>query len=193
MRKIVLPLLLFILPVVLFAALAYTAWIASFQIAFPTTAPFKDNWPLFAFMGSAISGIGTLFIALAVGVSLVTYSSQLEQAKETSRQLLETALIQTSNLDVLQRQAAAALLTAQIQGLTSRLQGYEGQVGMVRARSSNSTSVERRTEENSDVSRMRGEQHKLYLQLDRILDDLKIGTKAEVPTEGTYSDPFAAA
>ena len=63
---------------------------------------------------------------------------------------------------------------------------------MVRARNMSSMTAERRTEENPDVSRMRQEQNRLYLQLDRILDDLKIGTKAAVPPEGTYSDPFGS-
>lgn len=56
----------------------------------------------------------------------------------------------------------------------------------------NSMSPERRTEEDAGVLRMRNEQDKLYHQLDRILDDLKIGTKAAVPPEGTYADPFAS-
>jgi hypothetical protein len=53
-------------------------------------------------------------------------------------------------------------------------------------------SAERRTEDDPNVSRMRNEQEKLYRQLDRILDDLKIETKAAVPPEGTCADPFTS-
>jgi hypothetical protein len=63
---------------------------------------------------------------------------------------------------------------------------------MVRARNMQSMTPERRTEESEDGSRMRNEQDKLYRQLDRILDDLKIGTKVDPPPEGTYADPFAS-
>ena len=136
-------------------------------------------------MGSTFQGLGSLFVAIAVGVSFITYN-------ESSERLLETAKIQAENLKVLQRQAAADLLTAKVHSLTSRLQGYEEQIGMVRARSSSSMTPERRTEENSDVVRMRTEQDKLYRQLDRILDDLKIGTKVDPPPDGTYADPFTS-
>jgi len=176
---------LLLLPVALFAILAFAAWDASLHQNFPGTQPFKDNWVLFAQMGSTFQGLGTLFVAIAVGVSFITYN-------ESSERLLETAKLQTKNLGVLQRQAAAELITAKVHGLTSRLQGYEEQIEMVRAKYANSMTAENRTENDADVSRMRSEQDKLYRQLDRILDDLKIGTKTEVPPEGTYSDPLGS-
>ena len=189
-RKYLFPILIFVLPLAMFALLVSAAWTASFQATLPDTLTFKDNWLLFGTMGNAFSGIGTLFVALAVGVSLVTYFSQLKQAEETRKQLLEAATIQAKTVEQLQKQAQAATLAARIQSLTSRLQGYEEQIGMIRGRNANSMSAERKTEDDANVQRMRMEQNKLYQQLDRILDDLRIGTKAEIPREGTYSDPF---
>jgi hypothetical protein len=174
---------LLLLPVLLFCLLAVGFWVASFYVSSPNSQAFKDNWVLYAQMGSTFQGLGSLFVSLAVGVSFITYN-------ESSKRLLETAKVQAESLKLLQTQAAASVLTAQIQSLTARLQGYEEQIGMIRSRNANSMTPERRTEENAGVQRMRSEQDKLYRQLDRVLDDLKIGTKADVPPEGTYSNPF---
>jgi hypothetical protein len=127
---------LLLLPVALVVVIAFVSWNASLHQNFPNMQRFRDNWALFAEMGSAFQGLGTLFVAIAVGVSFITYN-------ESSERLLETAKIQTENLEVLQRQAAAELITAKVHGLTSRLQGYEEQIGMIRARNSNSMTPER--------------------------------------------------
>jgi hypothetical protein len=169
-------LILFFLPVLLFFAIAVLVGEASLNVALPGTSKFKEFWELLGSIGNTLSGIGTLFLALAVGASFVTFFAQFwqlglqqQQVKESREQLLETAKIQAENLKVLQRQAAAALLATQNQRLTSRLQGYEEQIGMFRARTMNSMSAERRTEDDPNVSRMRNEQDKLCRQLDRIL------------------------
>ena len=190
--------LLLLIPVGSFGLLALGCWWANTNLNAPTEQAFKDNWILYSEMGSTFQGLGTLFLSIAVGVSFVTYSAQLDQfalqqkqANESSSQLLEAAKLQTENLKILQRQAAADLIRAKVSSLDTRLEGYEAQIAMLRARNMNSMSAERRTEEDSTVSRMRVEQDKLYRQLDRILDDLQVGTKAEVPAAGTYGDPFA--
>jgi hypothetical protein len=121
-------LILFFLPVLLFFAIAVLVGEASLNVALPATSKFKEFWELLGSIGNTLSGIGTLFLALAVGASFVTFFAQFwqlglqqQQAKESREQLLETAKIQAENLKVLQRQAAAALLATQIQSLTSRL------------------------------------------------------------------------
>jgi hypothetical protein len=190
-------LVLFILPGLLFVAIAMLVAQASLKVALPGTSEFKAFWELLGSIGDTLSGIGTLFLALAVGASLATFFTQFlqlglqqQQAKESREQLLETVKIQAENLKVLERQAAAALLAAQIQSLTSRFQVYEGQIGMVRARAMNSMTAERRTEEDPNVLTMRDEQEKLSGELDRILKDLK--TKLDPPPKGTSADPFAS-
>lgn len=183
-RQPVKKLWLLLLPVIVFFLLAIGFWFASFQWNSPAAQTFKDNWALFAQMGSTFQGLGSLFVAIAVGVSFITYN-------ESSKRLLQTAQLEAQNLSALQKQAAASVLMAKVDSLTSRLQGYEAQIAMIRAQTDNSMTVARRTEENSDVRRMRGEQHHLYLQLDRVLDDLKVGTQDNVPPAGSYSDPFA--
>jgi hypothetical protein len=193
MRK---PWLLF-LPIAVFALLSVACWVGSFYLSTPQEQVFKNNWMLFSQMGSTFQGLGTLFVALVVGVSFVTYSIQLDQfalqqtqAKETSSQLLETTRLQSENLKIRERQAATDLLIAKVHSLTSRIQGYEAQIAMVRATVTGSMMAERRTEEDQGVKRMRSEQHHLYLQLDSILNGLKIGTMDEIPPEETYADPF---
>ena len=190
--------LVFLIPIGLFALLAFGCWIASLYLNAPTDQTFKNNWILFSQMGNTFQGLGTLFVAIAVAVAFITYSAQLnqfalqqKQANEAGKQLLETVKLQSENLKIHERQADADLLVAKVHSLTSRIQGYEAQIAMVRATMTGSMIAERRTEEDQGVKRMRSEQHHLYLQLDRVLDDLKIGTKAEVPPAGTYGDPFA--
>ena len=79
---------------------------------------------------------------------------------------------------MLQRQAAAALLAAQVHSLTFRLQGYEEQIGMVRAKYSMSS--ENRTLEN-DVFRDDSRTGQTLSLVGPDLGQLKIGTKAEIP------------
>ena len=88
-------------------------------------------------------------------------------------------------LALLDIQAKYSLLTAKIQSLTSRIQGYEAQINMVAQRRTFRESIE----DQQSIQRMRGEQHRLYEHLDCILNDLKIGTKDPLPSPGTYSIP----
>ena len=88
---------------------------ASLNIALPGTTKFKEFWELLASIGNTLSGIGTLFLALAVGASFVTFFAQFwqlglqqQQAKESREQLLETAKIQGDNLKVLQKELGLA-------------------------------------------------------------------------------------
>jgi hypothetical protein len=180
---------------VLFIAIAMLVGEASLNVALPGSPKFKEFWELLAAIGNTLSGIGTLFLSLAVGASFVTFFAQFwqlgiqqRQADESSKQLLRTAEIQAENLKVLQRQAEAALLTAKIQGLTSRIEAYEDQINIETAMIRDSRVMV--AESAGLVPRMRGEQDKLLWQLNRILDDLKVGTGDDVPPAGTYSDPF---
>jgi hypothetical protein len=160
---------------------------------------FREVWDRLASVGNTLAGVGTFFIALTLGASFLTLASQSEQLnlqrrelEQSREELAKAAEAQAETLRLLNRQSDSALLAAKIHGLTSRLQGYAEQIAMVRARNMQSMTPERRTEESEDGSRMRNEQDKLYRQLDRILDDLKIGTKVDPPPEGTYADPFAS-
>jgi hypothetical protein len=182
-----------ILFVTLFACLAlWTVWLTGTDIDH-----FRKIWELLAAIGSTLAGVGTFFIALTLGASFLTLAAQSEQLAlqkrevEQSRiELAKAAETQAATLRLLETESRSMLLTAKIHSLTSRLQGYDEQIHMVKAM--NPIPDKGYLEVLDDVRRMRNEQDKLYRQLDRILDDLRIGTKADVPPEGTYSDPFAA-
>ena len=71
---------------------------ASLKVALPGTPKFKEFWELLAAIGNTLSGIGTLFLAFAVGASFVTFFAQFwqlglqqRQAEESGKQLLRTA------------------------------------------------------------------------------------------------------
>ena len=96
-------LVLFLLPVLLFFAIAMLVGEASLKVALPGTPKFKEFWELLAAIGNTLSGIGTLFLAFAVGASFVTFFAQFwqlglqqRQAEESGKQLLRTAECQGS-------------------------------------------------------------------------------------------------
>jgi hypothetical protein len=93
---------------------------------------------MLSFVGATLAGVGTLFIALTLGASFLALRAQSEQLilqqqelSESRAQLKEAADIQAKTLANLERQAQSALLTAEIHGLASRLEGYEAQIKMV--------------------------------------------------------------
>jgi hypothetical protein len=188
-----------LIPGILFVTFFALLAVCTFGIAGSDFDRFREVWERLAAVGTTLAGVGTFFIALTLGASFLTLAAQSEQLtlqkrelEESRAELIKAAEIQAKTLGLLEAESRASMLTAKIQSLNTRLRGYEEQIGMIRARNAYSMSPESRTESDPHVSRMRSEQDTLYRQLDRILDDLKIGTKAEIPPEGTYSDPLGS-
>src|ERR1700704_4476483 len=134
-----------VLFVTLFACLAlWTVWLAGTDVDH-----FRKIWELLALIGGTLAGVGTFFIALTLGASFLTLAAQSDQLtlqkrelEESRAELLKAAEIQAKTLSLLEAESRASMMTAQIQSLTSRLQGYEEQIGMVRAKYANSMTAE---------------------------------------------------
>lgn len=186
-----------LIPGILFVTFFVLLVVCTFGIAGSDFDRFREVWERLAAAGGTLAGVGTFFIALTLGASFLTLAAQSEQLtlqkrelEESRTELLKAAEIQAKTLSLLEAESRASMLTAKIQSLTSRLQGYEAQIERFKALHllDREGLVER---DNADVKRMRGEQDHLYKQLDSFLNGLRIGTMDPVPSPETYSDPFS--